>query len=72
MDRFEAYLDQVTADLVQAWRTTQAARKSFRLTLRHALRFTIWQSLNSARLKDKQIAKLVQSWLGGIDQAGSD
>lgn len=67
MGRFEAYLDQVTDDLVQAWPTTQAARKPLKLTLRHALRFTTWQSLNSARLKDKQIAKLVQSWLAGIE-----
>lgn len=67
MDRFEGCLDQVTDDLVQAWPTTQAARKPLKLTLRHALRFTTWQSLNSARLKDKQIAKLVQSWLAGIE-----
>lgn len=67
MGRFEAYLDQVSDDLVQAWPITQAARKPLKLTLRHALRFTTWQSLNSARLKDKQIAKLVQSWLAGIE-----
>jgi AcrR family transcriptional regulator len=66
MDRFEAYLDQVTDDLVQAWHATPAARKSLRLTLRHALRFTTWQSLKNAKLTDKQIAELVQGWLAGI------
>ena len=66
MGRFEAYLDQVTDDLVQAWPATPAARKSLKLTLRHALRFSTWQSLNNAKLKDKQIAELVQGWLAGI------
>ena len=66
MNRFEAYLDQVADDLVQAWHTPPAARKSLRLTLRHALRFSTWQSLKSAKLKDKQIAELVQGWLAGI------
>ncbi|MCU0809605.1 MAG: TetR/AcrR family transcriptional regulator [Thiobacillaceae bacterium] len=66
MDRFEAYLDQVTDDLVQAWHITPTTRKSLKLTLRHALRFTTWQSLNNATLKDRQIAELVQGWLAGI------
>lgn len=72
MDRFEAYLDQVADDLVQAWHTTQAARKPLRLTLRHALRFTTWQSLKGARLKDKQIAELVQSWLARAGKTEAD
>jgi len=72
MGRFEAYLDQVTDDLVQAWHTTPAARKSLKLTLRHALRFTTWQSLKNARLKDKQIAELVQGWLTGIGKTETD
>jgi AcrR family transcriptional regulator len=66
MGRFEAYLDQVADELVQAWHTTPAARKSLKLTLRHALRFTTWQSLNNAKLKDKQIAELVEGWLASI------
>jgi hypothetical protein len=72
MDRFEAYLDQVADDLVQAWHTTPAARKSLRLTLRHGLRFTTWQSLKNARLKDKQIAELVQGWLAGIGKTEAE
>lgn len=67
MGRFEAYLDQVAGDLARAWHTTPAARKRLRLTLRHALRFGTWQSLSSAKLKDKQIAELAQSWLAGIE-----
>lgn len=70
MARFEAYLDQVSDDLVRAWHATPATRKSLKLTLRHALRFTTWQALNNAKLKDKQIAELVQGWLAGIARRG--
>jgi AcrR family transcriptional regulator len=72
MDRFEAYLDQVTDDLVQAWHARQAAEKPLQLTLRHALRFTTWQSLQHARLNDRQIAELVRSWLAGIGKTKTD
>ena len=72
MGRFEAYLDHVTDDLVQAWHTTPAARKSLKLTLRHALRFSTWQSLKNARLKDRQIAELVQGWLAGTGKTETE
>lgn len=72
MGRFEAYLDQVADDLVQAWHTTPAARKQLKFTLRHALRFSTWQSLKNAKLKDKQIAELVQGWLAGIGKTETD
>lgn len=72
MDRFEANLDHVTDGLVQAWHTTPAARTSLRLTLRHALRFSTWQSLKSAKLKDKQIVELVQGWLVGIGKTETE
>lgn len=67
MGQFEAYLDMVADDLAQAWQTTQATRKRLKATLRHALRFSTWQSLESTGLKDKQIADLVQSWLAGVE-----
>jgi len=66
MGRFEAYLNQVADELVQARHTPQAARKPLKLTLRHALSFATWQSLKNAKLKDRQIAELVQGWLAGI------
>jgi AcrR family transcriptional regulator len=72
MGRFEAYLDLVTDGLVRAWHTTRAARKSLKLTLRHALRFSTWQSLKDAKLGDRQIAELVQGWLAGISKAPTD
>lgn len=72
MERFEAYLDQVADDLLQTWHTTRAARKSLKLTLRHALRFATWQSLKNAKLGDRQIAELVQGWLAGSGKAPTD
>ena len=72
LGRFEAYLDQVTDDLVQAWHSTQAARKPLKATLRHVLGFTTWQSLKNAKLKDKQIADLVQGWLAGVGKTETD
>ncbi|MFZ0106402.1 MAG: TetR/AcrR family transcriptional regulator [Thiobacillus sp.] len=72
MGRFEAYLDLVADGLVRAWHTTRAARKSLKLTLRHALRFSTWQSLKDAKLGDRQIAQLVQGWLAGIGKAPTD
>lgn len=66
MDRFEAYLDQVADDLVKAWKETGAARKRLQDTLRHAMRFSSWQSLTQAKLSDKKMAELVQTWLDCI------
>lgn len=72
MGRFEAHLDQVADDLVQAWHSAPAARKSLKLTLRHALRFATWHALKNAKLHDKQIAELVQGWLVGLGRTGTD
>ena len=66
MSQFEAYLDQVSDDLVTAWNKTHNTKKKLQVTLRHVLRFTTWQSLNNAKLKDKDIAELAQAWLAGI------
>ena len=63
MARFEAYLDQVSDDLVTAWNETNTAPKLLQATLRHALQH--------AKLTDKKIADLVQNWLVGIGKVGS-
>ena len=70
MSRFEAYLDRVSDDLVKAWHETGAARKRLRDTLRHALRFSTWHSLKTAKLTDRKIAGLVRAWLAGIERNG--
>lgn len=66
MSRFEAYLDAVSDDLAQAWHATGSAKRQLQATLRHALRFSTWQSLKQAGLNDRKMAELVQAWLSGI------
>lgn len=70
MGLFEAYLDQVSDDLVEAWNETHTSKKQLQATLRHALRFATWKSLKTAKLTDKKMAELVQTWLAGIGIAG--
>lgn len=66
MSRFEAYLDAMSDDLAQAWHATGSAKRQLQATLRHALRFSTWQSLKQAGLNDRKMAELVQAWLSGI------
>ena len=63
MNQFEAYIDQVNDDLLKTWSKTHNIKKQLQLTLRHALRFSTWQSLKNAKLKDEKIAELVGTWL---------
>jgi AcrR family transcriptional regulator len=64
--QFEAYIDAVSDDLLNAWGKTHAARKQLRVTLRHAIRFSTWQSLKTAKLNDEKMAELVKAWLFGF------
>lgn len=66
MQQFEGYIDAVTDDLVTAWNRTHTTKKQLQVTLRHALRFSTWQSLKSAKLKDEKVAELIKTWLAGI------
>ncbi len=66
MGQLEAYIDMVNDDLVKAWKQTHNIKKQLQVTLRHALRFSTWQSLQKLYLKDEKIAGLVQCWLNGI------
>lgn len=63
INQFEAHLDQVTEDLLKAWNNSHNTKKHLQITLRHALRFATWQSLNNAKLKDEKMAELVGTWL---------
>lgn len=58
---FEAYLDEAAKSLLAAW----APRRSRRLkaTIRHALRFSTWQSLAAQGLVIRPMAALVAGWL---------
>lgn len=60
---FEAYLDNVRDDLLQSWRPPRTAKEQVSAVLRHALRFSTWQSLNLEKLGDAKKADLVAVWL---------
>jgi AcrR family transcriptional regulator len=64
--QIEAYFDQACDDLVKAWKQSGNIKKQLQITLRHALRFSAWQSLKNAGLKDEKIAELVGTWLKGV------
>lgn len=66
MGQFEAYIDMVNDDLVKAWNQSHNVKKQLQITLRHALRFSTWQSMKKIKLKNEKIAELVQRWLSGI------
>ena len=66
MGQFEAYIDMVNDDLVNSWKKTGNIKKKLHATLRHALRFSTWQSLEETGLSNEKIADLVQNWLMGI------
>jgi hypothetical protein len=63
MANFEAYIDQVRDTLLKPWKLTGKRKQQLSVTLRHALRFTTWQSLKREKLKDKPITELVMSWI---------
>jgi AcrR family transcriptional regulator len=60
---FEDYIDMVRDGLLTPWKLKGKARRALSITLRHCLRFTIWQSLKSEKLNDKQIVELVMTWI---------
>lgn len=66
MQEFERYLDQVRDDLANKWKTTTLNKNALRKTLRHALRFGTWNSLQKEKLNDVQKTDLVLSWLKGL------
>lgn len=66
MAEFEAYLDQIRDDLLSVWKSRGKTKKQLSLTLRHALRFSTWDSLRAAELTDRQMTELVLHWLDGI------
>jgi AcrR family transcriptional regulator len=71
MAEFEAYLDQVTAELVKAWKKTKTLKSLLKTTLRHGLRFYTWQSLKNENLSDEKIAALIADWVSGVVGSGS-
>jgi len=65
---FETYLDTVRDGLLAPWKLKGKRKRQMSITLRHALRFSTWQSLERENLKDKQIADLVMGWIQTISE----
>jgi len=65
---FETYLDTVRDGLLAPWKLKGKRKRQMSITLRHALQFSTWQSLERENLKDKQIADLVMGWIQTISE----
>jgi AcrR family transcriptional regulator len=58
---FEAYLDEAAKSLLVSWAPRRSQR--LRVTIRHALRFSTWQSLSAQGLGTRPMAALVADWV---------
>jgi AcrR family transcriptional regulator len=63
MAAVDGYLSQVCEQLLTTWKVKGKQKEQLSLTLRHGLRFSTWQSLNSENLSDKKMVELVMHWL---------
>jgi len=63
MAQVEAYFDGIRDALLAAWRPQADKKTTFSMTLRHALRFSTWQSLKTENLSEKKMVQLVMVWL---------
>lgn len=63
---FDAYLRQLADDLANAW-PGAPARERRRLILRHAVKFSTWQSLEADGVGDAEKIALVLDWLNALD-----
>lgn len=66
MAAFEAQLDAIGDDLLCALAPEAGARGTVAATLRHALQFSTWASLDREGLDDGAMAALVVRWLEGL------
>lgn len=63
MEGFEAYLDGIRDDLVRIWKPARSRRRLLRAVVRHALRFSTWQSLRCEGLGNTEAARLLAGWI---------
>lgn len=66
MSDFEKYLDSIRNELAGPSVGKSGGKESVRITLRHALQFSTWQSLNKEKLSDDKMAELVTRWLQSL------
>lgn len=63
MAPFEEHLDRMAAELDGRWPRRSARRAA---TIRHALEFSTWRSLDRITSSDRRSAALAASWLSGV------
>lgn len=63
MAPFESHLDQMAADLDRRWPARSARRAA---TIRHALEFSTWRSLDRITGNDRRSAALAVSWFAAV------
>jgi AcrR family transcriptional regulator len=62
MEQFDAHLRSVADDLAAAWPPNRAAARR-RVTLRHAVKFATWQSLEAEDVNSEEKIELMIAWL---------
>ncbi|WP_395018386.1 TetR/AcrR family transcriptional regulator [Dongia sp.] len=65
----EEHLDAVAASLAAAFRWKGAAARQLGVTLRHALAYSTWRSLEAGGLDTAAKVSLVSGWLAGLPAA---
>lgn len=63
MQAFRLYLDDVAGDLVAPFGARGTVKRMLAATLRHALSFTTWESLQSRGLSKKESVALLARWV---------
>jgi AcrR family transcriptional regulator len=66
LNEFSGYLEAVAEDLAAAWRPKGRRPKALAATLRHAVRFGTWQSLDEQGLAAEAAARLVAGWVEAV------
>lgn len=61
---FDEYLAELAGAIERSWRGRISARR--RVTLRHAVQFTTWQSLSAMTITDEAAVDLVIRWCEGV------
>ena len=60
---YEGYLDAVRDGLLTGWNLKGKNKKQLSATIRHALCFSTWRSLEDQHLSDKQKMDLIIKWI---------
>jgi len=66
MNAVRQYLDSIAEDLSGSFAADDKAARLIKVTIRHAISFSTWQSLQELGLKETAKLKLVLRWLKGL------